>query len=75
MTTILKTVLGFISGKVGGVVSTGVQSAVFVSLGVWFLQNKDATFIVLSYGDLAFVAFTWVPGLVALHVINRRPRD
>lgn len=58
----LKLIAGIFTGgagaAVGGVVSTGAQIAALLAaitpIGLWLAHNKDAVFITLTYGDLAF---------------------
>jgi hypothetical protein len=67
-----KLITGIFTGAVGGAAATGVQAVAYGAMGVWFLQNKDVVAVSLTYGHLAFVAFTWAPVLVVLHIVHTR---
>lgn len=72
---ILKTIFGLLTGAVGGAAATGVQVAAYGAMGVWFLQNKDVVAVTLTYGQMAFIAFTWAPVLIVLHVVHVRKEN
>jgi hypothetical protein len=62
MPQLLQLLVGIFTGKageqIGGAVSSAAQIAAFVAavtpIALWLGNNKDAVFIQLTYGDLAF---------------------
>lgn len=79
---ILKFIVGLFTGKagdaVGGAVSTAAQlAAVFAAIapiGLWLSNNKDAVFITLTYGDLAFWGtLAGFQLLVIVRLVHRAP--
>lgn len=79
---IIKFIAGLLTGKagdtVGGAVSTIAQIAALVAamapVALWLANNKDAEFITLTYGDLAFwgtlAAFQLI---VIIRLVHRAP--
>lgn len=79
---ILQFLAGLLTGKageaVGGAVSTAAQIAAVVAaiapIGLWLTSNKDATFITLTYGDLAFWgALIGSQVLLVVRLVHRAP--
>lgn len=62
MGAIVSAIIGILSGsageKIGGTVARAAELAAIVAavtpIAIWIAGNKDETFIVVSYGDLAF---------------------
>lgn len=80
--TILQFIIGLFTGKagetVGGAVSAAAQiAAIFAAvapIGLWLTSNKDAVFISLTYGDLAFWGtLAGFQLLVIVRLVHRAP--
>lgn len=82
MNALVSLIAGIFSGKagesIGGAVSVAAQIAAVVAalapLAVWLGGNKDTTFIVLTYGDLAFWG-ALIAGqvLLVVRLVHRAP--
>lgn len=79
---LLSLLAGLFTGKagetVGGAVSTAAQIAAVLAavapVGLWLAGHKDETFIVLTYGDLAFWgALAGGQLLLIIRLVHRAP--
>ena len=78
---ILQFLVGLFTGKagetVGGAVSTAAQIAAVIAavtpIGLWLTNNKDAVFIVLTYGDLAFWGVLGLGQFLIIRLVHRAP--
>lgn len=79
---ILKFIVGLFTGQagttLGGAVSAAAQLAAIVAavapIGLWLTNNKDAVFISLTYGDLAFWGvLAGFQLLVIVRLVHRAP--
>lgn len=82
MGDIFKFIVGLFTGKageaVGGAVSTAAQlaavAAAVTPIGLWLANNKDAVFISLTYGDLAFWGVMWAGVMfLVVRLVHRAP--
>lgn len=80
---ILKFIAGLFTGKagesIGGAVSLAAQIAAVLAtiapIGLWLTNNKDAVFISLTYGDLAFWGtLAGLQLLIVLRLVHRAPQ-
>lgn len=79
---VLQFIAGLFTGKAGETVGSAVSSvaqiaaviAAITPIGLWLTNNKDAVFISLTYGDLAFWGVMWA-GMMFLIVrlVHRAP--
>lgn len=79
---IIKFIAGLFTGQAGGAVGGAVSTvtqlaaimAALVPLGLWLANNKDAEFITLTYGDLAFWGTLAALQLVVIiRLVHRAP--
>ena len=79
---IIKFIVGLFTGQagaaVGGAVSSVAQFAAVVAtiapIGLWLANNKDAPFITLTYGDLAFWgALAGLQLFIVVRLVHRAP--
>lgn len=79
---LFKLIAGLFTGSagstVGGAVSVAAQLAALLAaitpIGLWLAHNKDAVFITLTYGDLAFWGSLFsLQALVVIRLVHRAP--
>ena len=82
MNALVSLIAGIFTGKageqIGGVVLTAAQIAAVLAalapVGLWLTHNKDAVFITLTYGDVAFWGSIFAGQLVlVLRLVHRAP--
>lgn len=82
MTELLKLLVGVFTGgagtQIGGAVSVAAQwvavIAAITPVALWLGSNKDAVFITLTYGELAFWGtMLAVQVLVVVRLVHRAP--
>lgn len=79
---LIQILMGILTGKageqIGGAVSVAAQiaaaAAAITPVALWLADNKEETFIVLTYGDLAFWGMLFgLQLLLVVRLVHRAP--
>ena len=58
MSTIIQAIIGFFSqgigSKIGNATANVASIAALAPVAYWLIENRESSFIVISYGDMAF---------------------